>query len=490
MRFRPRTAAAATLAATLTASALALTPASGSVEAVPSTGADSTARSAAGDASIDPRLQDALATRAGRMQVVVTFDGSGAPDAADVDALRDAGVRTGMTMRSLPIAGVLATHAQVDELAADSQVRSLYLNRRLSYDNDDYTRLTGVDRVRTNEPLIRANGGQPVTGDGVGVVVNDSGVDGTHRDLEYPEHTVQNVEAAANLNSFEPSLLPITYVEDVPNTDSTGGHGTHVAGIVGATGEMSGGRYEGVAPGAELVGYGSGAGLFLLDVIGGFDYALTHQRQYDIRVVTNSWGTTSDRCTDVDPADPINVATKDAYDRNIVVVFSAGNSGPDECTITGNYKKAPWVVAVAAGDRSSELAEFSSRGSPDGGGTFRVDGERWTWHDRPALTAPGVNVVSTRTASPVGVIGTDEDLKRIDPAHLPYYTTLSGTSMAAPHVAGTVALMLEVNPRLTPDQVKGILQRTATDMPGSARWEAGTGYVNAFAAVKRATTVG
>ncbi len=73
----------------------------------------------------------------------------------------------------------------------------------------------------------------------------------------------------------------------------------------------------------------------------GFDYALTNQQRYDVRVVTNSWGSSGDSCTDVDPTDPINVATKDLYDRNVVVVFSAGNSGPEECTISGNYKKAP-----------------------------------------------------------------------------------------------------------------------------------------------------
>ncbi len=488
MTLRRKTAAAAAVAAGLTASVLtAVSPASG---AVAQAGLGSELQVSklqdAAQASIGPELQEALQTSTGPVQVVVTFEGEGAPDAADVDALRDAGVRTGITMRSLPIAGVLATEAQIDELAADPEVLSVYLNRRLQYDNDDYTELTGVDRVRTDTRLTRANDDQPVTGAGVGVVVNDSGIDGTHPDLEYPDHTVQNVEAAANLNSLEPSLLPITYVEDVPNTDSTGGHGTHVAGIVGATGEKSDGLYEGVAPGADLVGYGSGAGLFLLDVLGGFDYALTHQRQYDIRVITNSWGTTRDKCTEVDPAHPINVATKDAYDRNIVVVFSAGNSGPDKCTITGNYKKAPWVIAVAAGDRERNLTDFSSRGTPGGGGTFQVDGKTWTWQDRPTLTAPGDNVVSTRTLSPVGVINTDEDLKRIKPAHLPFYTTLSGTSMAAPHVAGTVALMLEVNPQLTPSQVKRILQNTATDMPGYAQWEAGAGYVDAFAAVNRA----
>ncbi len=340
--------------------------------------------------------------------------------------------------------------------------------------------------MRTDPKLTAGNGGLPVTGDGVGVVVNDSGVDGTHADLEFDDHLVQNVAAQTNLNALDPTLLPVTWVEDVPNTDSTGGHGTHVAGIVGATGERSSGKYEGVAPGADLVGYGSGAGLLLLDVLGGFDYALTHQVEYDIRVITNSWGTTSDRCTDVDPDDPVNVATKDAYDRNIVVVFSAGNSGPDECTITGNYKKAPWVIAVAAGDRDRELAEFSSRGTEGNGGSFTVDGQRWTWEDQPTVTAPGVDVVSTRTASPVGTIGAPKDVELIDPAHLPFYTTLSGTSMAAPHAAGIVALMLEVDPTLTPLEAKSILERTATEMPGYEEWEVGAGYIDAYDAVQRA----
>jgi serine protease AprX len=439
-------------------------------------GSDTSADS--GAVSIDPRLEDALATATDPLQVVVTFDGEGAPTSADVALLSDIGITTGRTFHSLPIVGILATADQVAALEEQPEVRSLYLNREVDYELDDYTALTGVDDVRTDRKLTAGNGGLPVTGDGVGVVVNDSGVDGTHADLMYDDHLVQNVAAQTNLNALDPTLLPVTWVEDVPNTDSTGGHGTHVAGIVGATGERSGGKYEGVAPGADLVGYGSGAGLLLLDVLGGFDYALTHQVEYDIRVITNSWGTTSDRCTDVDPDDPVNVATKDAYDRNIVVVFSAGNSGPDECTITGNYKKAPWVMA--------ELAEFSSLGTEGNGGSFTVDGERWKWEDQPTLTAPGVDVVSTRTASPVGTIGAPKDLELIDPAHLPFYTTLSGTSMAAPHAAGVVALMLEVDPTLTPLEVKSILEQTATDMPGYKEWEVGAGYIDAYDAVKRA----
>jgi len=445
----------------------------------------SPAQAAAG-ASVDPVLRSALASASGPVEAIVTFRGDGAPTATNLALLQQAGVTTGVTLRSLPIAGVLITAAQVDALAAQPDVRSIYFNQALSYDNYDATALTGVDRVRTDVGMIRKNGGLPVTGKGVGVVVNDSGVDGTHKDLEFGRHLVQNVEAATNLNALEPTLLPVTYVENVPNTDSTGGHGTHVAGIVGGTGALSSGKYEGVAPGAKLVGYGSGAGLAILDTLGGFDYALTNQTQYGIRVITNSWGTTSDVATDFDPNDPINVATKRLYDRGVVVVFSAGNSGPEAGTITGNYKKAPWVITVAAGDKDRGLADFSSRGRAGVGGTVTVGGQTFTWSDQPSVTAPGVNIISTRVVSPVGVLGTPDDIEGIEPAYIPFYTTLSGTSMAAPHVAGIVALMLEANPQLTPSQVKQIIMDTATDMPGYQTFEVGEGYVDAYASVDRA----
>jgi serine protease AprX len=445
---------------------------------------------AATNATIDPRLLTALTNPLTTAEAVVTFNGAGAPTAAQTGLLRQIGITTGVTLQSLPMAGVLLTRAQLDALAARPEVRSIYLNRALSYDNAEATQYTGVDRVRTDATMIRDNGGLPVTGKGVTVLVNDSGVDGTHGDLQFGSHLVQNVEAAFNLNALEPTLLPVVYLENAPNTDATGGHGTHVAGIVGATGALSNGKYEGVAPGAALVGYGSGAALLLLDVLGGFDYAITHQAQYGIRVITNSWGDTSDVGTAVNPNDPIVQATKRAYDRGITVVFSAGNSGPGAGTISGNYKKAPWVITVAAGGargaEQGKLADFSSRGIAGAGGSFVIDGETWTYQDQPTLTAPGIQIVSTRAISPVGGLGAPDDITLVDPAYIPFYTTLSGTSMAAPHVAGVVALMLDANPLLTPLQIKQIVAQTATPMPGYQAWEVGSGYVNAYAAVQRA----
>ncbi|RSD25154.1 S8 family serine peptidase [Mesobacillus subterraneus] len=432
-----------------------------------------------GTAVIDPLVSKALNT-ASSLELIVTFKGDGAPTSAQQSLLKTLGIETGISMKSLPIAGVIATKSQIEQLAASPEVQSIYLNKKLTYFNADATAITGVDKARTDDSFRKANGGLPVSGKGIGVVVNDSGVDGTHKDHELGKNLVQNVMGSTNLNALAPGLLPITYVENVANTDTNSGHGTHVAGTVGGTGAMSGGKYEGAAPGADLIGYGSGAALFVLDGIGGFDYAITHQSQYNIRVITNSWGSSGD----FDPNHPINIASKKAYDRGITVLFAAGNEGPGENT-HNPYAKAPWVISVAAGVKDGTLADFSSRGTKGAGGTFTIDGKEWTWKDEPTITAPGVDIVSTRVIAPVSTLAADQDAQTIEPAYLPYYTTMSGTSMATPHVAGVVALMLEANPLLSPAEVKEILEQTATNMPGYETWEAGAGYVNAYAAIDK-----
>ena len=438
---------------------------------------------------LDPLLEAMLpGVAAGdTLEVIVSFHGDGPISSAHRAQLVALGL-TGLSMRSLPIVGTVATPAQVQALLAMDEVRSVWLNAPLELENREATQLTGVDRARTDERLRVS--GMPVTGRGLSVLVNDSGVDGTHPDLKFPEHTRQNVAAQTNLYSVS-SVLPITYTEGVPNTDIGGGHGTHVAGTIGGNGAASAGTQEGVAPGAGIIGYGSGAGLFILDTIGGFDYALTHQAQYNIRVVSNSFGNTGDTGTDFDPDDPTNIATKRLADRGVVVVFSAGNSGSGEGTITGNFKKAPWVVTVAAGDKRGLLADFSSRGRRARSGEVVIDGKTFTWEDRPTITAPGVDIASARASlGALDKTAAQEDIDLLGPGQATYYTHMSGTSMAAPHISGIVALMLEANPNLGWAEVKRILQETANNMPGRASWEAGAGYVNAYAAVQSAMQTG
>jgi serine protease AprX len=427
--------------------------------------------------TLDPELRQALQSATAPVEVIVTFQGEAAPSPADLSLLNSLGITSGVSFQTLPIAGVLATAAQVNALAQNDQVRSLYLNKKLTYYNYHDTHLTGVQRLRMDMEMTTRNGGLPVSGKGVTVVINDSGVDGTHEDLKLGKNLKQNVMGSTNLNSFT-TLAPPTWAENVPNTDTNSGHGTHCAGSVGGLGTMSNGKYAGVATGADLIGYGSGGALFILDAIGGYDYTILNQARYGIRVISNSWGTSGK----FDPNNPVNVASLAAYQRNIISVFAAGNSGPGADT-HNPYAVAPWVISVGAGDRYGRLADFSSRGLKGDKGTFTAGGRTWMYENRPTIVGPGVDVVSTRVIAPVSSLSADMDAEVLDPAHIPFYTHMSGTSMATPHVAGIVALMLDANPALTADQVKNILQQTATNIPGLEPWEVGTGYVNAYAAV-------
>ena len=424
------------------------------------------------DAIIGPKLSDQLpAVAAGEpLQVIVTFDGDDALTESEIASLDNLGL-SGTFMQSLPMAGVVATPAQIDELTTLDGVRSIYLNDQVTLFNGEARALTGVDRMQADSNL-RSAIGLPYSGKGVGVVINDSGIDATHPDLALGDKTVQNVMGSTNLNAQD-ALLPITYIEDVPDTDIGSGHGTHVAGTTAGTGAASGGEHEGVAQGADLIGYGSGAVLLVLDGLGGFDYALTNQFRYNIRVINNSFGNAG--TTDpFDPEHPYAIASKILSDRGIIVVFAAGNDGSGEGTIGGSYIKSPWVVTVGAGNKDGTLADFSSRGVKNGGGTTIVDGEPFEWTDRPNIVAPGVAIVSTLANT-----GTLGYLDVVDTN----YAGMQGTSMAAPHVAGIIALMLEANPQLGWREVIEILEDTATNMPGREPWEVGAGYVNAYAAV-------
>ncbi len=417
-----------------------------------------------------------------RTQVVITYNQLGPLSSAQVGALRALGLDQGVHFSSLPIAGALATRQQIEALAQRSEILSIHANRSLQYFNQGSRQISSAERAEAapqdfGRPM-------PFSGFGVTVLVNDSGIDATHQDLAFGDHVVENVQGLTNLHALD-AMLPVSYLENQHNTDTNSGHGTHCAGTIGGTGARSSGLHRGVAPGADLVGYGSGAAIAILDAIGGFDYAITNQFSFSspIRVISNSWGSDGP----FDPTNPVNIASYVAYQRGINVVFAAGNAGPGEDT-HNPYAQAPWVISVGAGDKRGTLASFSSRGKRFDGGSFNTpDGRAWTWKNEVTVVATGVDVISTRSATNAAANGGDADAAAIAPQHLPFYTMISGTSMATPHVAGIIALMLEANPSLTNDQVRTMLQKSATNMAGHSAWEVGAGHVNAYAALAQAT---
>ena len=453
----------------------------------------------------DPALASALATAAStdQLEVIVNYDET----ATTRDAVTSAVLGTGagvVQFKHLDLLAALATPAQISAIAGVPGVQGVYLNRQLTYYGHAGS---GLWLLHESVPAIRADAVQAmgITGKGVGIAILDSGIDGLYNpDVHYPDKTVQNVKVIFNLKDIVtfsgPAPKPLKqgvdiFAENLPNSETSVGHGTHVSGIAAGLGAASAGYYTGVAPGAKLIGIGTGDVLFIFFALAGFDYILDHQRDYNIKVVNNSWGTSGA----FDPKDPISKASKSVHDHGITVVFAAGNDGPDQNTLNP-YSVAPWVIGVAAGcklvspdptnsaihcddptgqNRPAWLADFSSRGIP---------GDR-LYH--PDITAPGVHIVSDRASTGTVLNGSDANHDfnltstcAISATNEPYYTCASGTSMATPHVVGVVALLQEAaGGALTPDQVASVITATARPLPGFAVWEVGSGYLDALAAV-------
>jgi serine protease AprX len=419
--------------------------------------------------SVDPELAVLLnrLTDDSNVDAVIVYHH--VPTDADIAELQDIGVPGGTRYRMLPMVAITTTKSRIAAISHLPSVRSIYGNRTLQWNLDVAARnMTGVDRVRRNADLTRANRGLPVSGRGVTVAVLDTGVDGTHGDLS--GRVVQNIKLADTQSLGAGFNYPIA-ASSLPNTDQAYGHGTFVAGVIGGNGQQSGGKYAGVAPGANILGLSAGDAS-LLFVLSGFDYLLANAAAFNVRVVNCSFSAN----TVFDVNDPVNIATRMLTDNGVNVVFSAGNTGPGTDSLNP-YSVAPWVISTGATDNLGRLASFSSRG--DFGSPL--------FH--PTIVAPAVNTVSLRAstvATVTTVDGAAANDSSLSSSELPYYTTGSGTSFSAPQVAGVIALMLEANPNLTPAQVRDILQRTATPLPPYYMYEVGAGMLNAQAAVLEA----
>ena len=311
-------------------------------------------------------------------------------------------------------------------------------------------------------------------GTGIGIAVIDSGVANWHDDL-----------GSGRVTRF------VDFVNFQASAYDDYGHGTHVAGILAGNGHDSGGRRTGVAPGATLlvekVLDASGQG-YISNVIAAIDYAIANKDALNIRVINLS---VAAGVYESYTTDPLTLAARRAVEAGMVVVSAAGNlgKGPDGQTqygAIGAPGNAPWVLTVGASshngttDRSDDIvAGFSSRGPS------AID-----FQAKPDLVAPGVGIESL--AEPGSTLFNTKPTMRlwgaVQTANEPYIS-LSGTSMAAPVVSGTIALMLQANPSLTPNLVKAILQFTAESRDSYNALTQGAGFLNARGAVQLAQSI-
>ncbi|NJE54650.1 S8 family serine peptidase [Thermococcus sp. 21S9] len=318
----------------------------------------------------------------------------------------------------------------------------------IQFIQDDYKVQVQVDLEGLDESTAQISAPEVwnvgYDGSGVVVAVIDTGIDGSHPDLQ------------GKVIGWK------DFVNNKTTPYDDNGHGTHVAGIIASTGAASNGQYKGVAPGAKLVGVkvlgadGSGS---ISTIIAGVDWVIQHKDEYNISVINLSLGSSQSS----DGTDALSQEVDKAWEAGIVVCVAAGNSGPDTYTI-GSPAAAPDVITVGAVDKNDVITSFSSRG-PTADGRLK-----------PEVVAPGNWIISDRAA---GTQLTDQLVGQ-------YYVAAPGTSMATPHVSGAVALLREAHPDWTPDKIKHVLEITADVVNASAiaGIAYGAGRINVYEALK------
>jgi serine protease AprX len=318
-----------------------------------------------------------------------------------------------------------------------------------------YIRAIKADQVWNNSPYRQ--------GTGIGVAVVDSGVN-PNGDLF--------TSAGANRQ-----VADVRFNSDVNKTTSDGyGHGTHVASIVGGDGSESGGKYIGVAPLVNIINVkvsNDDGSALMKDVVAGLQWVLQNKDKYNIRVVNLSLNSS---VAESYHTSPLDAAVEILWFNKIVVVASAGNRGNGAIYPPAND---PFIITVGAtNDKGTNSISDDSLAS------FSAYGPTTDGVQKPDLVAPGTNIIARLVNQNMGLAAAHPSNKVGD-----QYFRMSGTSMAAPMVSGAVALLLQDEPGLTPDQVKYRLMSTANkSWSGYNATQSGAGYLDAYAAVRGTTT--
>jgi serine protease AprX len=291
------------------------------------------------------------------------------------------------------------------------------------------------------------------TGKGVGVALIDTGV--------------ARVEGLNTKNIVNGPDLSFESQNDALRYDDNFGHGTHLAGIIAGKNSVSKDGFSGIAPGVTLTSIKVGVSNGAVDVsqtIAAIDWAVEHRNDdpaNPIRVINLAYGT--DGVQDY-RTDPLTFAVENAWRKGIVVVAAAGNDG-----ITGrlaNPAYDPFVLTVGAADtkntvdaRDDTIAAFSSRGTS----ARTVD-----------VVAPGRSIASLRAP------GSTVDQDFPDARSGTRFLRGSGSSQASAVVAGSVALMLQARPKLTPDHVKHLIRMSARSVLPMTALDKGVGMLNVW----------
>lgn len=398
-----------------------------------------------------------------------------------LSAVHAAGLTTIEVFERFRLVAASGRPAEVRALHLQPGIRRVDANPRLEWLDDRSHRSTGIDQLRDAQNFpeladLRRADGSAYNGTGVSIAVVDSGFDATHEqflskgDTKFDVHLRQGCPVFGEIVEYGAGVNPSPYcsawipMTTVPDPDYTSGHGTIVAATAAGYRRTtpSGVRVSGAATGARLVGLSTGAGPAIYNGFSALNWVLKHHRNPcgdgscpAIRVVNNSWGLAADDGVFVrrfDPESPISRVTTALVEEGVVVIFAAANDGGDGSMAMTNFvglNPIPGFLMVGAyhdanaGDQDMLAWNSSSRGK---------EGDRGTY---PDLLAPGAHLTIGRA------MPTYYGLQSLGPGDDGPYGTFSGTSLAAPYVAGVVAQMFEADPTLTPAEIEDVLEDTA-----------------------------